>query len=262
MSVVKTEHGLMETIGTDLRARAKSLAYLASDTLATHRLNAAVAYVTQDLRSRFTTLHKGLRRQVVHNGIGTLDRADTSRPVAYAPEQRNVLLLGRLESVKGIEFALRALSIPGTPGDIHLHIVGDGPAREDLVTLSQQLQVRPRVHFHGFRTDVNDFLAHADLLLMPSLHEGLPYTLLEALAFHIPVIASDVGGLREVLEHDKTALLIPSKDPSAISHALHRLFAEPGLRERIARAGGELVSGRLSADAMGRTYLALYRTMQ
>jgi glycosyltransferase involved in cell wall biosynthesis len=203
-------------------------------------------------------MHRGLRQSVVHNGIEPIRRADSQRPAEYAEGQRNVLVLGRLEPVKGIEFALQALALGDAPHDVMLHIVGDGPSRAPLTRLAQELRVYTRVRFHGFRTDVNDFLAHADALLMPSLHEGLPYTLLEALALEVPVIATEVGGLREVLRNDDTALLIASRSPPAIAQALRRLFCEPDLAGRIGRSGGELASGRLSADAMGRAYLDLY----
>jgi glycosyltransferase involved in cell wall biosynthesis len=127
---------------------------------------------------------------------------------------------------------LQALALADAPRDIMLHIVGDGPSRAPLTRLAQELRVYTRVRFHGFRTDVNDFLAHADALLMPSLHEGLPYTLLEALALQVPVIATEVGGLREVLRDDRTALLIASENPPAIARALRRLFCEPNWPQR------------------------------
>jgi glycosyltransferase involved in cell wall biosynthesis len=258
LRVVKTEHGLIETTGAAASTQVKSRAYLALDTFATRHLNARVAYVTHELRSRFVRMHRGLRQSVVHNGIEPIQRADAKRPAEYAQGQRNVLILGRVEPVKGIEFALQALALPDAPRDVTLHIVGDGPSRAPLTKLAQESGLDARVRFHGFRTDVNDFLAHADALLMPSLHEGLPYTLLEALALQVPVIATAVGGLREVLRDDHTALLIASESSPAIAQALRRLFSEPGLAARISRSGGELASGHLSADAMGRAYLDLY----
>ena len=115
------------------------------------------------------------------------------------------------------------------------------------------------MHFLGFRRHIYDYLAHSDALLMPSLHEGLPYTLLEAMALGIPIIASRVGGLEEVLGDGATALLVPTGDCPALARAITRLHADPDLRRRLSENARRLQQAQYSLERMTERYLAVYR---
>jgi glycosyltransferase involved in cell wall biosynthesis len=128
-----------------------------------------------------------------------------------------------------------------------------------LRTLAEARGITNRVHILGFRRNVFDYLAHCNVLLMPSQHEGLPYTLLEAMALGIPIVAARVGGLAEVIQDGSTGLLVPPQDSAALTRAILRLYEDPALRSRLGEQARLLQQTRYSLQAMTERYLAIYR---
>jgi glycosyltransferase involved in cell wall biosynthesis len=116
------------------------------------------------------------------------------------------------------------------------------------------------VTFHGFRRDVDALMAHSDALLMSSLHEGLPYTLLEAMSLELPTVASDVGGLAEVLRHEETGLLVPVGDVGGLANALERLGRDADLRRTLGTNAAREQRRAYTLQAMGEGYLEAYAT--
>ena len=147
------------------------------------------------------------------------------------------------------------------PSNARLHIVGAGPMLSELQTLARQLDIQDRVGFLGFRDNVYDYIAHADALLMPSLHEGLPYTILEAMALGTPILAARVGGLAEVLVHEKTALLFEPADENALAAAVARLCEDSSLSQSLTTRARDESGRRFSAEVMADGYLELFRTI-
>jgi len=195
------------------------------------------------------------------NGIDFETPAHEARPTEFDSKLWNAVLVGRLEPVKGIEFAIRAIADPRVPSHVCLWIVGDGPLRDSLEVLVASLGLASRVRFAGFRRNAVAFITYADALMMPSLHEGLPYTLLEAVAARTAVIASDVGGLSEVLADGRTALLTLPRDVDALAVALSRMASEPVLATQLAEAAYAALSQKHTVERMGEAYLALYRQL-
>jgi L-malate glycosyltransferase len=259
LCIVKTEHGAVETPGEALHVRGKTALYDALDTFATRRMRSEIVYVTKELERRFAAAHRGLRRSMIYNGVEPPATLRPPRPPEYRADRQNVLILGRLEQVKGIEHAVRALADPAMPPGVMLHVVGEGPLRGELEGLSSELGLSERIAFHGFRRNAQDYMAHADALLVSSLHEGLPYVLLEAMSLRAPVVATAVGGMQEVLKDGETALLVAPADPGAIARGLARLVATPALAEHLRAGAALLVSDTFSAATMGRQYLSLYQ---
>ncbi len=255
--VVKTEHGLPEP-GGGMVHRLKTRLNRRLDAWATRRAGAAVCYVTSDIMSRFSRPHRGLARQVVNNGIDPLDRSTTSRPAELSPECFNVGIVGRISAIKGIGYALQALSSDDVPDRVRLHVIGTGPMAAELERDAVAMGIDDRVRFHGFRRDVYDWLAHLDALVMPSLHEGLPYTLLEAMSFGTPVIASRVGGLAEVLRDEETGLLVDVGDVRGIVQSVARLSADPDLVSRLGRASAAEQREGYTLQSMTDAYLDVY----
>lgn len=258
-ALVKTEHGLPEaTAGRPAEALRGQL-YARLDALAMRRAGATVCYVTEELRAHCRQAHAGLRTEVVPNGIEPLEPRHFARPPEYADDAFNLVVVGRLDSVKGQRVAIEALAAGPARAPWRLHLVGEGPDEAALRALAQARGVAGQVRFLGFRRNVYDYVAHGDLLLMPSLHEGLPYTLLEAMALATPVVASRTGGIAEVMRHDATALLVPPGDAAALARAVADLHDDPARRARLGTEARRLQAASFSLEAMVERYLGIYR---
>ena len=255
--VVKTEHGRPEPGGT-LIERAKTRINRSLDDWATRRLHAHVCYVTADLMHHCDTAHAGLDRRVLHNGIVPLSRDGRPRPMGLEPGLFHAGIVGRVSKVKGIYFALEAMSTESVPASVHLDIIGSGPEEAGLRRYIASHGLTARVSFHGFQRSILDWIAHLDCLLMPSLHEGLPYTLLEAMSLGVPVVASRVGGLVEVLRHDQTGLLVEVGDTDGLASALAGLARDPERGQRLGSAAAREQRDRYTLERMAGDYLDVY----
>lgn len=261
-AMVKTEHGLPEPMaGGPIRTWRNRLYHL-SDSVATRTTGATVCYVTEDLRASYRQAHAGLPATVIPNGVESLDRRQFPRPAELREEWFNLLVVGRLDTVKGHHVAIEAMATEGLSPDAHLHLVGLGPREQELRMLAESLGVGRQVHLLGFRRNIYDYLAYCNVLLMPSLHEGLPYTLLEAMTLGTPIIASRVGGLAEILQDGVTALLTPPQDAASLALAIARLHDDQGLCSRLGEEGRRLQRTKYSLAAMTESYLAVYRTLR
>lgn len=256
-AVVKTEHGLPEKTPGKPIAALRSHFYHLFDAAATSLSNTTVCCVTGELLAQ----HKGgstRPTRVIPNGISGMDRRELSRPPEFRSDRFNLAAVGRLEPVKALHVAIDALSARDMQ-DVDLYLVGTGPCEGELRARAEAGGLSERVHFLGFRRDAYSFIAHCDALLMPSLHEGLPYTLLEAMALGTPVIASRVGGLAEVIQDQVTGLLVAPRNAAALGDAIRRLKAEPALRIRLGEQAQRLQRERYSLEAMTESYLEVYR---
>jgi glycosyltransferase involved in cell wall biosynthesis len=260
VTVVKTEHGRPEPLGQRPLAWLKSRMYTFLDLWATRLSRASVCYVTRDLQSHLYRDHRGfITSRVIHNGISPLPRSPTRPPPEYSGDFVEIAVVGRLDPVKGLDYAIRAMADERMPHNARLNIIGHGPEAPALQDLAKRLGVATRVRLLGFRSPVYDYLAHARLLLMPSLYEGLPYTLLEAMSLGVPIVATRTGGLAEVLQHRESALLVPIRNPAAIAEAVASLAADEALAARLARAAAREQRLKYSLAAMGGAYVDFYQ---
>jgi glycosyltransferase involved in cell wall biosynthesis len=182
--------------------------------------------------------HWGLpaeRVNVIHNAFEVGSSA--AAPVSVdLPVKHRIITVCRLTGWKGIDGLIQVLAeLP----DTGLVVVGDGPLGDELRTLARTLGVHERVRFVGTvpKVQVPGYLKACDVFVLNSTYEGLPHVLLEALAAGLPVIATDVGGSGEVVEHESNGLLIPPRDPLALRHALLRILDNPEERTRMAQQG-------------------------
>ena len=161
----------------------------------------------------------------------------TSRTFCGATENDFVIgYIGRLSEEKGLRYLLEAVSTNlGDRIPIKLLIVGEGPQREELESLAQKLGIRDNVVFAGFQSNVESWLAAMDLFVLPSLTEGTPMSLLEAMAKGVPVIASAVGGVPQVIDSDKNGMLVPSAKPLEIAKAVRFLYDNKDVRVDLAK---------------------------
>jgi len=167
------------------------------------------------------------------------------------PAQAAVVgVLARLSEQKGLAHLLDAMpAILAEHPETHLLIVGDGPLRDDLTAQAAALGVAPSVHFAGYRTNTTAYLRAMDVFALPSLYEGLPLSVLEAMAAGLPVVATRVGGMPEAVEEGRTAILVPPADPGALARAVNAILGDQSRAETMAQAG------RLRAASFSTTAL-------
>jgi len=173
----------------------------------------------------------------------------------FLPQEHNprddlaVGSVGRLAPEKGLKYLLRALAAvaPEQP-NVRLLLAGDGPDRRSLERLATQLGLLDRVEFAGEvpHEQVPQTLARLDVFAMPSTWEGFGVAALEAAAMELPVVASNIHGIPDVVEDGVTGILVPPKDVAALSRAILRLLRDPDERRRMGRAGREMVAARYS----------------
>jgi glycosyltransferase involved in cell wall biosynthesis len=258
--IVKTEHGLVEpfTGWRGLPAYSKLVANVGLDRMASRYFVDASVFVSRDLHDQRSAALRGSRR-VIYNGIDV--------PSGPVPEPRQrpgtfaIGIVGRIDTVKGHLHLLEALARLRHLPDIRLHVFGEGPLEETCRRLCRALGLASRVSFEGFQPAIQERMAELDLLVMPSLHEGLPYVLLEAMALKIPVVASRVGGIREAMERDDCGLLVAPGDPVLLANAIERVYRNSELRLALARRGHDTVHRRFLASRMVGEYVDLYREL-
>lgn len=209
---------------------------------------------------------RGVRRhlKLIRNGVDLAEVDATGALAAEASrwkaENRFVVgYIGQLIPRKGLDVLLEAFARLAEPRKM-LAIVGEGPQRAELEALVGRLGLQEQVAFLGFREDRLALLKGFDVFVLPSRLEGIPRCLMESMAARVAVIASDIPGCRDLVEHGKTGLLFPVDDAGALLEAITQCVA-PAVRERLGRCGRELILERYSAAAMARQYLLLYRQL-
>ncbi|MGI6097142.1 MAG: glycosyltransferase family 4 protein [Dethiobacteria bacterium] len=204
---------------------------------------------------------------VIHNGIDAAPFRAAARKYRQLKEGDHALpkdirigTLARLAPQKGIEYFVRAAGqlLVDYPG-IRFYIAGNGPLRQELERLTFRLGLEGNIHFSGFCQDPPSFLAQLDIFLLPSVSEGLSFTLLEAMAAGCPVVATDVGGIPEIIEHGVTGLLVPSRDPTALAQAARHLIVDSALRCKLAANGAERILKRFGQERMLKETDKVYR---
>ena len=172
--------------------------------------------------------------------------------------------VGRLSPEKGLRYLLRAMAqITRQEPNARLLLAGDGPERRSLERLAARLGLVDRVEFTGEvpHDHVPQTLARMNVFAMPSTWEGFGVAALEAAAVELPVVASNVHGIPDVVEDGVTGILVPPKDVAALSQAILRLLRDPEERRRMGRAGREMVATRYSWADNARRMEALYNSL-
>ena len=173
-----------------------------------------------------------------------------------------VLFVGRMRPVKGAEFGLRAFAgaIAKQP-NLRMILAGEGEQQQYLQTLSADLGIDNFVKFLGIRNDLPEIMSSADSVLIPSLNEGFPRTAIEGMAAGKPVIATDVGGTAEAVEHMVTGILVQPRDVEQMTDALVKLATDPGLRSRLGTTGQDRVSQNYAVANYVNRLDGLYREL-
>lgn len=212
-----------------------------------------VTVVSRWLASEASTVMPGLASIVAPMPAAT----ERFTPGGSRPEDR-FLFVGRLNAQKGLGLALRAMAhLPRAT----LDVVGDGPDRESLGQLANDRGVAERIVWHGqlAQGEIADFYRSATALVVPSTDEGLGLVAAEALLCETPVIAFRSGGLPDVIEHERTGLLVQPGDEQALAAAMQRILDRPSEARTMAEAGRASAMAAFSPEAVARRYAGIYR---
>jgi len=244
-------------------AGASRLATTLADTVVA--VSAGVAdYLITEQRVPSSKIH------VIRNGFDfgqlTENRPSRSTLRAQFGWQRHDVVIGTLAVLKprkGLAYLVQAAR---TVLEVYPHarffIAGEGPDRSTLEAQIAHLGLREHVRLLGQRDDPLALLEAADIFVLPSLFEGLPRSLLEAMALAKPVVVTDIGGSREVVRHEETGLIVPPRNPGSLAQSLSRLVASPEERRAYGEAGRLAIDQKFSARRTALAHEAVYGTLE
>lgn len=202
---------------------------------------------------------------IIENAVDASAYAPTVPPakaklaLGLDPGRLVIGYVGRLAEQKGIDCFLRAAhEVFASSADLQFVLVGEGHLEGMARQMVVSLGLEGRVLLTGFRTDIPQVLAALDVFVLPSLYEGMPYTLMEAMAAGRAVIATDVAGNRDLIRHGETGLLVPPGQAHNLASAILRLVSAPDERARLARGAMVAASMRATPDQMAQQVMELY----
>ncbi len=228
---------------------------------------------------RLVTVSPRLRAELLAMGIGRpeqvtviplgldLERFRRARPeqpalrvsLGLRAEVPLLGIVGRLVPIKDHATLFRALALLDAHGPpAHLVVVGDGEERRRLEALANRLDLGARIHFLGWRTDLETILKELDVVVCASRNEGTPVALIEAMAAGVPVLSTDVGGVADLVAHGETGWLVRPGDPPSLAEAIRHLLDDEALRARLAAAGRTAALDRHGVDTLIRRVETLY----
>jgi len=250
-ALVLTAHVFPDPPAGDQRARTlERLAYrwlfrrIDRGIAVSHAIRQAVLAYSADGAERWSVIHNGVDPRQFRRRV---DPGAKRRQLGLDPSAAIVGVVARLSPEKGVDVFLRAAALVAEElPNVDFVVVGDGPAREELEALAHQLRLTGQIVFLGRRRDVAEILATLDVLVAPSREESFGLAALEGVLAGVKTIASDVGGLREVLGETEAVTFVPPDDPVALAEAVKlELTAVPLDGEDGHGAGAELVGGDL-----------------
>ncbi|GAB1422144.1 glycosyltransferase [Anaerolineales bacterium] len=205
-------------------------------------------------------IHYGLAHQPISEVTIQAQRQQLRADLNLAPNTFIMGMVCRLIEEKAIPYVLEALALLADQ-DAQLIIFGDGPLRDSLHAQSRVLGLAERVSWLGWRDDARQIMAGFDLFLMPSLSEGFGMALLEAMACRLPIIASNVASLPEIVADQVSGLLVPPADVPAIAAALDQLIQDPERLKSLGKAGEKRLESHFTADRMAQETADCYRSI-
>jgi glycosyltransferase involved in cell wall biosynthesis len=217
-----------------------------------------VVALSRTIRDRVTDLVPGLHVPIIPDALARLpvDPAEADRLRGKYAGKFLVGHTGELSNAhKGQIYLIRAARrLRVEAPDLHVLLMGHG---EDEGLLRREAEGLGNVEFAGFVDNVGDYLSILDVFAYPSLHEGMGSAILDAMDFRLPVVATNVDGIPDIVDHGSTGILVPPEDGEALADALIRLYRDPELRTRMGRAGKERAQ-LFSPERMTDLYLELY----
>ena len=264
--VVRTVHGLREPF-EGLQAFKMSLYEAIERTVHRYCVDSIIG-VSSQIEARCKAEGEVSRVVCIRNGIDLegkavqINRWRMRKDLCVDSETCLIGTLGRLTPVKGIPYLLHAAKILLREGaNVKVLIVGEGSIRQDLLMQTHDLGISGNVVFLGHREDTDELLQALDIFVLPSLSEGIPMALLEAMAESRPIVASRVGGIPEIIEDGVEGFLVESMDVNNLAERCRRLLESPDVARKMGEQGRNRVEREFSATAMADRVISVYKEL-
>lgn len=258
--LVSTAHGWTSTVGFS-----KLKIYEWLDRISLHFADAVVLVNKEMLNLPFFKGNFSGRIHVIDNGIAEKPRCGPQLrgDIKSFCEGNNVIgAIGRLSDEKGFSYLIDALSeINKTQADVRLLVLGEGPQRELLERKIYKLGIADLVYMPGFVQGASSYLTLFDVLVLPSVSEGLPLTLLEGMREGVPVVASAVGGIPDALDAGKCGVLVPPGNIGCLADALLDTLSPGGAAALLAKQGRKRFADLYGSARMCKEYAVLYKEL-
>ena len=264
--LIQTIHGVIEL--TKGFAGAKARFYSALNRFYTRRHFEKIVPVSEDIRHRLRKYYPESRLVTIHNAIDP-DIIKPSKSVGeirreFGIEQNAPIIgaTGRMVPVKGFDLFLKmAVEILKHRPDTRFMLVGDGPLRQSLHDTAVKMGIDSNVIFPGFRDDVLDLMNAFDIFVISSFHEGVPMALLEAMSLKKAVVSTAVGGVKEVIQNEKSGLLVRPESVEELSTACLKILANNELRKELENGAVDRIRAEFSDDILAKKLSGLYREL-
>ena len=204
-----------------------------------------------------TVINNGVK----FDGLEPPSKIISKKSIGLESHQTVLLCVGTLVPNKGHKVLLQSLSILlRNKGAISFQVLflGDGPIRDEVDAEINKLGLSNYVRILGFKGDVFPYYKAADIVILPTLYEHFPWAVLEAMSVGTPVIASNIGGIPEIIDHEINGLLVPPNDPCALADAMERLMSSSELRRLLGEAARQKVKSKFTTEKMVRETEAVY----
>jgi glycosyltransferase involved in cell wall biosynthesis len=202
---------------------------------------------------------------VICNGVDIkryqkpVDKAAVRQKLGLSQQSRLIAVVGTFKRQKGHRYLIEAAPpLAAAFPDLHIILIGDGDLRAELEAQTRSLGLEQRIHFLGNRYDVPDLLGASEYFVLPSLWEGLPMALIEAMASGLPIVASDVSGTAQVMIHGETGLIVPPGDTQKLQAAIYDLLTNSDQAQAMGQAARRHIEG-FSAKRQAKEHVALYQ---
>lgn len=253
--LVSTQHGMPESIG--MNARNKYLLLQKFNLYLLSKSFRQVIVVSKDMQRIFTNKYgfNGKNISVIYNGTDIIKNPPNKR-------EKSVFVIGsmgRIYPVKDFPLMVEvAKEVYKETDKIHFELAGDGPDKAKIMDLIERYELGKIFTLKGFVENVSDFYCNLDLYINTSFHEGIPMSILEAMSYKIPIIAPNVGGMKEIFNNGIEGYLVDGRDPKIFADKCLRLYEDNFLRQSMGSSARDKIEKDFSNERMAKEYHQLY----
>jgi glycosyltransferase involved in cell wall biosynthesis len=248
-------------------SKSRRLVYTKVESVLGKMMTDQIVTVSNDLKRKYEQLHNIKNIITIHNGID-VQKYRHEKSSNNLPDEKRELMFGfvsRLSKQKGIPYLIQAFNQvvkdPGYANRIKLQIVGTGDQEMEVRRMVKELELEAHVSLLGFRTDIPEILASIDVLVLPSMFEGFPMVILESLCAGTPVIASNVNGVPEVIQHHVNGLLVEPRNVEQLAESMKFYLDHPEKIIEHGKQGQSLVHHSFTKDVMMNKHMDLYQSL-